>query len=586
MELTDQMVSTPVIGVKQDTDGIWYWTLDGEWLIDDAGNKIPTTGKDGADGEDGKDGANGTDGKDGADGEDGLDGADGITPQLKIEDGYWYLSYDNGATWQQLGKATGDNGLDGSDGEDGDSIINSITQDEYTVTFTLSDGKIIQFAKYNNDIIQFADYRIKMICVSNWDTDGDFELSKEEASKVETIGKIFSEDTDIFLFNELKYFIGLNEIEESAFSNCTSLISIHIPDNVKIIQAKAFWKCSKLSNISFGDSSSLISINGGVEDVYSSGYLYTQSTGAFAYCNSLKSITLPSTLQTIETGAFYECTDLTEVEFQTHSSLKAICSAETMYRTKSNPSTNDDYSAFGAFSRTGVKSIKIPSSLTTLSAGAFSKSRLESITFESGIDLKNISGRAATGGIYYEGAFSDCICLKSVTIPASVEEISIAAFKGCILLEEVAFEPNSKLNIIRGIFATANSCDKDTSHGAFTNCTSLSSISIPNSVTTLEVGVFEGCSNLQSVEFIGPSSINSIKGERCRHSGSGYGGAFKDCIALEEIKITNSTPPSVSEYAFRNVTLANITLKVPYGSADAYKAASYWKNMTIKEFYE
>ena len=66
--------STPVIGVKQDGDGIYYWTLNGEWLLDANGNKIK---------------AQGTDGK------DGVDAEDGTTPQLKIENDYWYVSYDN-----------------------------------------------------------------------------------------------------------------------------------------------------------------------------------------------------------------------------------------------------------------------------------------------------------------------------------------------------------------------------------------------------------------------------------------------------------------------------------------------------------
>ena len=87
---------TPKIGVRQHTDGKYYWTLDGDWLLDDKGNMIPTAGEDG---------------QNGADGTDGKDGQDGITPQLKIEDGYWYLSYDNGMSWQKLGKATGNNGL-------------------------------------------------------------------------------------------------------------------------------------------------------------------------------------------------------------------------------------------------------------------------------------------------------------------------------------------------------------------------------------------------------------------------------------------------------------------------------------------
>ena len=145
---------TPVIGVAQDTDGVYYWTLNGEWLLDDNGNKLPVSGKDG------KDGANGTDGK------DGQDGKDGVTPQLKIEDGYWYISYDNGTTWTQLGKATGEdgkdgadgedgqdgqNGSDGKDGQDGDSMFQSVTQDENYVYFTLADGTIIKIAKASEE---------------------------------------------------------------------------------------------------------------------------------------------------------------------------------------------------------------------------------------------------------------------------------------------------------------------------------------------------------------------------------------------------------------------------------------------------
>ena len=71
-------------------------------MLDDAGNKIKAVG---IDGEDGADGEDGKDGENGADGTDGKDGVDGITPQLKIENEYWYISYDNGATWIQLGKA-------------------------------------------------------------------------------------------------------------------------------------------------------------------------------------------------------------------------------------------------------------------------------------------------------------------------------------------------------------------------------------------------------------------------------------------------------------------------------------------------
>ena len=156
----DGSANAPVIGVAQDTDGVYYWTLNGKWLLDDNGNKLPVSGKDG---QNGTNGSNGQDGTDGTDGQDGQDGKDGITPQLKIEDGYWYISYDNGATWTQLGKATGEDGKDGADGkdgqdgaagkdgQDGDSMFQSVTQDENYVYFTLADGTVIKIAKGNGN---------------------------------------------------------------------------------------------------------------------------------------------------------------------------------------------------------------------------------------------------------------------------------------------------------------------------------------------------------------------------------------------------------------------------------------------------
>ena len=86
----------PQIGVKKDKNGIYYWTLDDEWLTDEEGNKIKAVGTDGVDGEDGSDGASGS------------SGSNGITPQIRINDGRWEVSYNNGATWTDLGSATGD----------------------------------------------------------------------------------------------------------------------------------------------------------------------------------------------------------------------------------------------------------------------------------------------------------------------------------------------------------------------------------------------------------------------------------------------------------------------------------------------
>ena len=135
---------TPQIGVKQDSDGIYYWTLDGEWMTDDSGNKIKAQGIDGQNGQDGEDGAPGQDGKPG---EDGQDGKDGITPKFKIEDKYWWVSYNNGANWEKLGQAKG---------EDATSIFKEVTQDEDFIHFKMQDDTVISVPKHHPLSISFS----------------------------------------------------------------------------------------------------------------------------------------------------------------------------------------------------------------------------------------------------------------------------------------------------------------------------------------------------------------------------------------------------------------------------------------------
>lgn len=103
--------NTPVIGVKKDTDGNYYWTLNGEWLTDGSGNKIRTTGDQGEQGE------------------------AGITPQVKIQDKKWYVSVDGGTTWTEAGDAT----------VVGDSLFKNVKLDDEgkNVIFTFQDDSTI-----------------------------------------------------------------------------------------------------------------------------------------------------------------------------------------------------------------------------------------------------------------------------------------------------------------------------------------------------------------------------------------------------------------------------------------------------------
>ena len=136
----------PVISIKKDTDGKYYWiqTIDGteEWLVDDAGNKLPVSGE------------------------------DAITPQLKVNaNGFWLVSYDNGATFTEIldeagnpVKAVGEDGEDGIDGSDGtpgasgDSFFSSVTvENGYLVLVLAATGDKISIPFDNNAAIGIPD---------------------------------------------------------------------------------------------------------------------------------------------------------------------------------------------------------------------------------------------------------------------------------------------------------------------------------------------------------------------------------------------------------------------------------------------
>ncbi len=135
--------NTPIIGVKKDTDDVYYWTLNGEWLLDADGNKLRVTGEKGEPGAPGDPGTPGDPGEPGDPGSPGEPGKDGVTPQLKIENGFWYVSVDEGETWTLLGNATGENG---------DSLFKDVTWDDNYVYVTLQDDTVLQLSRGANGV--------------------------------------------------------------------------------------------------------------------------------------------------------------------------------------------------------------------------------------------------------------------------------------------------------------------------------------------------------------------------------------------------------------------------------------------------
>ena len=477
--------NTPVIGVAQDTNGVFYWTLNGEWLLDDNGNKLPVSGKDGQNGANGSNGQDGADGKDGQDGEngkdgtDGQDGKDGVTPQLKIEDGYWYISYDNGATWTQLGKATGEDGKDGADGEDGkdgqngangkdgqdgDSMFQSVTQDENYVYFTLANGTVIKIAKGNgsndqpneDDIIDFKDLAVKSLLLNRKiDANGDGEISYKEAAACTGCMSISSED--IRSFKEFQYF---TNVSRCTFYGCTELFEVILPNGLDSILDYAFGQKdindqssrTKITNISIPMGCKWIGMNAfyGLPVLadkinFPEGLEYIGS-GAF-YDVPFTSINLPNSVKHIGVDAFngyHQWSNLQEFKFpealiscgenifralpptiywdaiNCQSCRLSSCGSSSLLKTVIFGDKVEFIPAELCYRLDQLTEIILPASVKTIGENAFyCCSGISNVEFPEGLELIN------------ESAFLSCTSLQNITIPDKVQIIGSDAFYGC-----------------------------------------------------------------------------------------------------------------------------------------------------------
>ena len=145
------------------------------------------------------------------------------------------------------------------------------------------------------DIIVFADDNVKALCVSNWDTNGDGELSMAEAAAVTSLESVFTSKTTIKTFEELKYFTGLTSIGNNAFSGCTALKSIVVPENVTSFGNNAFKNCRNLSAINVPEN------------------LTSIGNSCFSSCSLLESIVIPETVKSVGDNAFQRCSKLATV---------------------------------------------------------------------------------------------------------------------------------------------------------------------------------------------------------------------------------------------------------------------------------
>ena len=363
----------------------------------------------------------------------------------------------------------------------------------------------------------------------------------------------------------------VTSIGNYAFSSCSGLTSITIPNSVTSIGKGAFYGCSGLTSVTIPNSVTSI------------------GDEAFSNCSGLTSVTIPNSVTSIGDFAFMGCSGLISVtilsdNFETEIGAIFINCPNLTYM--SGPAKmlymRDDCLAVYIISRR-LKNVIITGgemteneflalheaykSLESVDMSAASNTTLSDEAFKDCYNLTELKLPASLTKINYM-AVAGCKNLQSIDIPASVEEIEQSAFEDCRSIQSITFggAPAGAPGRFNAP-ATASQLKK-IGNWAFYNAHELQHLDIPEGVTEIGDGAFYGCTYLEDMTL--PASIQAI-GDNC----------FALCAKLTKITCNAVTPPTIEAKTFFDVK-RQIPVYVPDEAVSAYENDTYWQEFDIQ----
>lgn len=608
--------TTPVISVKQDSDGKHYWTVNGEWLLDN-GNKMPVTGEKGDKGDKGD------------------KGADAIAPQVRIntDTNLWEISTDGGKTWTSTGvKATGDKGNTGAQGPQGDAIFAKdgidYTSDLDNVIFTLVDGTKITLPRTSALTVGFESYETFMLTLTTNVIDivlpetlkeEDYTALVAEVKNEAGVGMDFqtraaSSPWQVKLtkptFTNGKYQNNAKVTVTATGANNgdKAILKITLIDNRgKEISASRVLEYFNgvIVDISAGELSNVLSgitltnINAlkvtGTLNETDFKYIRENLTAlevldlsgtnmtvfpnrALAFYNgentTLKEVILPEGLISIEEAAFANCTALEKLNVPyTVNTLGRWILENTKVTSFTIPQVVTEIPA-SCFYGSAITTINIPPSVRTIGNWAFQNAKLTEVVIPSSV---------TSIGKWAFGCENGNPALQSVIIEANITEIPECCFYSQTKLTSISLPEgitsigDDAFNQCKITSLTLPASLKTIGARAFSN-NGITQLTIPDKVETIENAAFAD-NSIDNIDF--PATLVSL-----------HATAFKWKSMNEVICRALSVPQTPQTDEFNNSWRPfyqineNCVLRVPAESLEAYKNAwgQYFKSVeTIQE---